>query len=63
MIWESIGNSMILYDFAGIHRTIQAGRVCYTLLSGAFVNSKIITAFGSHQECLKMLQVFLGNCK
>jgi hypothetical protein len=62
MIWESVGNSKILYDFVGIHRIIQAGRVCYTFLPGAFVSSKIFTAFGSHQECPKTLQIFLENC-
>jgi hypothetical protein len=56
------GNSSILYDLVGIHRTIQAGRACCTFLPVVFVNSKIFTAFVSYQECPKMLQVFLGNC-
>jgi hypothetical protein len=62
MIWDSIGNSRIFNYFVGIHRTIHAGRICYTFLTGAFVISNIFTAFGSHQVFPKFLQVLLGDC-
>jgi hypothetical protein len=62
IIWDSIGDSRIFNDFVGIHRTIQAGRICFTFLTAAFVISNIFMALGSNQVCPKFLQVFLGDC-